>query len=106
MTPPRYGAQQLPPDRVFGFLRAALATFGRHGIHGDPAAYSSSSRSRIKYEWIEAVLEANQTTLAAADAAAAEAQATGVAVAAQGETEQASSRIVARVRQTLTSWFR
>ena len=89
-----YGEDEMPPERVFAFLCAALATFGRHRgllityyyhvrltthylllttygslptVHygytyyrhsGDPAAYSSSSRSRVKFEWIEATLEA------------------------------------------------
>ena len=57
-----YGDDEMPAERVYLFLRAALATFGRHG--GDPAAYSSSSRSRVKFEWVEAALEAQALTLA------------------------------------------
>ena len=96
----------MPPERVYAFVRAALATFGRHG--GEPAAYSSSSRSRVKFEWVEAALEAQAHV--AADVAAAEAtEATAAAERQQAEQqqlEQGGGDIAARVRQTFAAWFR
>ena len=95
----------MPPERVYAFVRAALATFGRHG--GEPAAYSSSSRSRVKFEWVEAALEAQAHV--AADAAAEVTEATAAAERQQAEQqqlEQGGGDIAARVRQTFAAWFR
>ena len=95
----------MPAERVYAFVRAALATFGRHG--GEPAAYSSSSRSRVKFEWVEAALEAQAHV--AADAAAEATEATAAAERQQAEQqqlEQGGGDIAARVRQTFAAWFR
>lgn len=95
----------MPPERVYAFVRAALATFGRHG--GEPAAYSSSSRSRVKFEWVEAALEAQAHV--AADVAAEVTEATAAAERQQAEQqqlEQGGGDIAARVRQTFAAWFR
>ena len=95
----------MPAERVYAFVRAALATFGRHG--GEPAAYSSSSRSRVKFEWVEAALEAQAHV--AADVAAEVTEATAAAERQQAEQqqlEQGGGDIAARVRQTFAAWFR
>ena len=80
-----------------------------HG--GEPAAYSgsgSSRRSRVRFEWVEAALEARALS-AAAEAEAARSPAAGAAAAEEEEGQQAErggARIAARVRETLATWFR
>ena len=79
--------------------------------HGaEPAAYSGSSsrRSRVRFEWIEAALEARALE-AAAEVEAARTAAAGAAAAEEEEGQQAErggARIAARVRETLAAWFR
>ena len=103
-----YADDDLPAERVHEFVRAALATFRSHG--GEPAAYSGSSssrRSRVRFEWIEATLEA-RALAAAEEAEAARAAAAAAAAAAEAEeqAERGGARIAARVRETLAAWFR
>ena len=83
------------------------ATCCSHGA--EPAAYSSSGssscRSRVRFEWVEAALEVR--ALAAAEAAAARAIAAGAAAAAEElQAERGGARIAARMRETLAAWFR
>ena len=77
----------------------------------EPAAYSGSSssrRSRVRFEWVEAALEARALE-AAAEVEAARTAAAGAAAAEEEEGQQAErggARIAARVRDTLAAWFR
>ena len=79
--------------------------------HGaEPAAYSGSSsrrRSRVRFEWVEAALEARALS-AAAEAEAARAAAAGAAAQEEEgqQAERGGARIAARVRETLAAWFR
>ena len=90
------------------------ATCCSHGA--EPAAYSSSGssscRSRVRFEWVEAALEVRALAAAeaAAEAAAARAIAAGAAAAAteaeELQAERGGARIAARMRETLAAWFR